>query len=476
MPGMKPSLTSLIHWSRTSALPLVQRQGSQLMRWTQHTALPAIQRTGERVVGRITEEPGQRHWSALTPSRRWSSWIIWSLVGVAGFGIVWSSFARIDETIQATGKLEPFGTTKDIKAPLGGVIRSILVRDGQEVSQGQPLLEMDTTAASSKLKALQEVRTRVEADVQLSKGQLGARVDRSTLTANQLGKLTALRDEYSSRIAAARSAVNQAESSLRAAQTQLQSKREALRIREDILTDIQPLVAQGAMARSQYLKERQEVLLLRGEVKGLATNVLRARDELTASKDKLKNTVALTRIDFTSKVEESEKQLAELLNQINETSLTLKYQVVRSPVKGVVFDLKPTSPGFVVNSEVPMLKVVPTDRLVARIFVANSDIGFVQPGQVVQVRVDAFPYNEFGELKGKILSIGSDVLAPDENYKFFRFPVTVALDQSSLRYKGRNLKLRAGMSINANVILRQRPVIAIFTKQVLPFWDSLKGL
>ena len=473
---MKSSLNGLLAWSRSNALPVVQRQGQQVLRWTQHRAIPAIQRTGERVVRRITEEPGQRHWSALTPSRRWSSWIIWSLVGVAGFGIVWSSFARIDETIQATGKLEPFGTTKDIKAPLGGVIRSILVSDGQDVSEGQPLLEMDTTAAAAKLRALQEVRGRVEADVLLSKGQLGSRVDRSRLNANQNGKLTALRDEYQSRIAAARSAVEQARSSLRAAETQLQSKRQALRIREEILTDIQPLVAQGAMARSQFLKERQEVLLLRGEVKGLAANLVRARDELTASSDKLKNTIALTKIDFTTKVEESEKQLSELSNQISDTALTLKYQLIRSPVRGVVFDLKPTSPGYVVNSEVPVLKVVPTDRLVARIFVSNSDIGFVQPGQVVQVRVDAFPYNEFGELKGKILSIGSDVLAPDETYKFFRFPVTVALDQSVLRYKGRDLKLRAGMSINANVILRQRPVIAIFTKQVLPFWDSLKQL
>ena len=132
---------------------------------------------------------------------------------------------------------------------------------------------------------------------------------------------------------------------------------------------------------------------------------------------------------------------------------------------------------FVRPSRVHLLILTDSaDCLVARIFVVNSDIGFVQPGQQVQVRVDAFPYNEFGELKGKIVSIGSDVLAPDETYKFFRFPVTVALDHSTLNYKGRQLKLRAGMSINANVILRQRPVIAIFTKQVLPFWDSLKGL
>ena len=447
-----------------------------MKRWLEHKALPALQRAGEKVVHRITEEKGQHHWAALQPSRRWSSWIIWTLVSVAGFGIVWASFARIDETVQATGKLEPKGTTKDVKAPMGGVIQSILVKDGEVVHAGQVLLEMDTTAAQAKLVALKSVRERVLADVQLSRGQLGLHINRKQLSANQAGKLAALQSEYVSRVEAARSGVAQAKSNLDATQNQLNAKRDALRIREQILRDITPLAAQGAMARSQFLKEKQEVILLRGEVRSLADNLTRSRDALQEAKFKLSNTEAMTRIDFSSKVEESEKQLAELSSQISDANLTLKYQKIKSPVNGVVFDLKPTSPGYVVESEIPMLKIVPNDHLVARIFVSNRDIGFVRPGQFVQVRVDAFPYNEFGELKGKVQSIGSDVLSPDQTYNFFRFPVTVELERSALRYKGRDLTLRSGMSINANVVLRQRPVIAIFTQQLLPFWDSLQKL
>lgn len=447
-----------------------------MRRWLEHRALPALHRIGDKVVHRITEENGQRHWTALQPSRRWSSWIIWTLVGVAGFGIVWSSFARIDETVQATGKLEPKGTTKDVKAPMGGVILKILVKDGQTVRAGQVLLEMDTTAVKSKLKALNAVRGRVQADLQLSRGQLGAMVDRTQLSANQAGKLLALRSEYASRVSAARSGVMQAQSNLDAARYQLMAKRDALKIREQILRDIAPLTAQGAMARSQLMKEQQEVILLRGEVRSLTSNVGRSREALDESRSKLSNTEAMTTIDFSSKVEESEKQLAELSSQISEAELTLKYQKLQSPANGLVFDLKPTAPGFVIESEVPMLKIVPTDHLVARIFVSNRDIGFVRVGQFVKVRVDAFPYNEFGEISGRVQSIGSDVLSPDQTYDFFRFPVTVALDRSALRYKGRDLVLRSGMSINANVVLRQRPVIAIFTQQILPFWDSLQKL
>lgn len=447
-----------------------------MKRWLQHHALPALQRGGEVLVRKITETKGQHHWTALQPSRRWSSWIIWTLVGVAGFGIVWSCFARIDETVQATGKLEPKGTTKDIKAPLGGVVLKILVQDGQYVHAGQVLLEMDTTAASSKLAALKTVRERLLADLQLSRGQLGGAVNRQLLSTNQIGKLTALNSEYASRIAAAHSDVAQSQSQLDEVNTQLSAKRAGLKIREQILRDITPLAAQGAMARSQYLKELQDVLLLRGEVRGLESNAVGRRQALGSSRFKLANTEAMTKIDFSSKVEESEKQLAEISSQLAETELTLKYQKIKSPVNGMVFDLKPTSPGYVVQTEIPMLKIVPTDNLVARIFIANKDVGFIRVGQQTQVRVDSYPYNEFGELKGHVQSIGSDVLAPDQTYNYFRFPITVSLERSSLLYKGQKLKLRSGMSINANVILRQRPVIAIFTQQVLPFWDNLQKL
>ena len=184
--------------------------------------------------------------------------------------------------------------------------------------------------------------------------------------------------------------------------------------------------------------------------------------------------VSLTFVSSGSKL--PQKQIAQLSNQISESKVTLKYQALRAPKNGVVFDLQASTPGYVVNTERPILKIVPTDNLVARVLVPNKDIGFLKLQQLVKVRVDAFPYNEFGELSGRIRSIGSDVLEPNEQYNFYRFPVTVDLDSTSLQYRGSDLPLVSGMSVNANIVLRQRPVIAIFTQQILPFWDNLEKL
>ena len=108
--------------------------------WLQTKGLPAFQKQSSALINRFTADPSRQHWTALEPSNNWSRRILWTLVGLAGFGIVWASFARIDETVQATGKLEPKGATKEVKAPLGGVISEILVKDGELVEKGQTLL------------------------------------------------------------------------------------------------------------------------------------------------------------------------------------------------------------------------------------------------------------------------------------------------------------------------------------------------
>ena len=456
----------------------MSRNGFRPLIWFQTKGLPAFQKRSALLINRYTADPARQHWTALQPSNNWSRRIIWTLVGLAGFGIVWASFARIDETVQATGKLEPKGVTKEVKAPLGGVISEILVKDGELVEKGQTLLVLDTEAAKAKLKALEAVRDRVAADLALSRVQLGETPELGNLNANQRNKLRALEEEYRSRIEASEKGVVQARQAVDGARAQLSASEEALKIRESMLRDIEPLVREGAMARSQFLKEKQEKITLEGEVKNQRATLKRLQAGLQEAEQKLVNTKALTRIDFSTKVEEGQKQLAELENQLSETRLTLRYQRIKAPVTGLVFDLKPSSPGYVISGNVPepVLKIVPTDFLVARIFITNQDIGFIRAGQKVQVRVDAFPYNEFGDVKGSIGKIGSDVLPPDQTYNFFRFPVTVDLKRNYLDYKGKKLNLVSGMSVTANITLRQRPVIAIFTERVLPFWDSLEKL
>ena len=122
-------------------------------------------------------------------------------------------------------------------------------------------------------------------------------------------------------------------------------------LREASLLNIQPLVDIGALSRIQLFKERGEVIILRGEVESLKSDISRQKEVILETQNKLQNTLLLTNVDFSTKLDESEKQLAQLNNQISETRLTLNYQNIVSPAKGIIFDLRPASPGFVVTGK-----------------------------------------------------------------------------------------------------------------------------
>jgi hemolysin D len=142
----------------------------------------------------------------------------------------------------------------------------------------------------------------------------------------------------------------------------------------------------------------------------------------------------------------------------------MQYEELKAPVSGKIFDFQSSNPGAVVSTSEPILKIVPDSNLVAKVFITNRDIGFVQEGMEVDVRIDSFPFSEFGDVKGKVVQIGSDALPPDQIYNFYRFPVEIRLDQQNLLINKQPVTLQSGMSLSANIRTRKRTVLSIFTE------------
>ena len=143
---------------------------------------------------------------------------------------------------------------------------------------------------------------------------------------------------------------------------------------------------------------------------------------------------------------------------------------------------------YVVNSSEPILKLVPQGDLVAQVFITNQDIGFVKEKMArierkekiegkekieVDVRIDSFPYSEFGDVKGELEHIGSDALPPDEVHPFYRFPATVKLNQQSMMVNQGKFPLQSGMSVSVNIKLRKRRVISMFADLFVTKVDSV---
>ncbi len=256
-------------------------------------------------------------------------------------------------------------------------------------------------------------------------------------------------------------------------------------------------------------EQRQQIKQRRSEIAQLDEEHARLGLNANQGVEKIKNDVAVTQKDLYTRLSENEKQiasidsqlnkeitenekkLAEINNQLTQASQNLKYQEIRSPADGTVFEMKAYKEGVVnSNSPEPLLQIVPDDFLVAKVYVSNKDIGFVterfaaaQKSKTpleVDVRIDSFNFSEFGDVKGTVEWIGSDVLPPDQTYQYPHFPIKVKLKDQFLNIKmatgNKDMALKTGMGVNANIKLRDRTVMSLFTDQFTRQSDSLKNV
>lgn len=340
--------------------------------------------------------------SVLKQSTVWMRSITWALIGTTAFGVGWLTFAKTEEIVQATGRLQPIGSVKDIQLPVGGVAQEILVKDGQQVKAGQPLLRLDTEANLAQQQGLQS-------SLQLKLGQL-------VLKRTELNRYLDLNSQETKIL------------------------RDRLRLDQQILSRFNRLQKEGAAAELQYLQQKNKVAETQGQLE-------------QSQLDRLRQTAILGQA-----VNQLAAEIETLRSQLAQANQTLRYQVITAPVDGVVFDLKPKVIGFSAQSTETVMKIVPFDKLEARVEISNADIGFVLVGMPAEISVDSFPATDFGVIEGTVSKVGSDALPPDpaKQREDYRYPADIRLSSQQLKLKtGRELPLQVGMSVVANIKLRE---------------------
>ena len=382
--------------------------------------------------------------------RHWSSALIWLCTVLFGGTLVWAFTAKIDQTVTVRGRLEPSGSVREVDSPSGGVISKVFVEDGQIVKQGDPLFDVEAKGLASRRQALESTLSLYELQALALASILNSDGDPSRF--KPLPPIPFVNDSiFYSQLTTARQQSQQFRSQLVQVASRLASRKETLRLKEQIAADFKPLYEGGALSRTQYLMQLNQVQEFRAEVAAL-------REESS----RLIGAVA-------SQLNQIDRQIIQIRAELVGLKEVISYRTVRAPIDGRVFDTK-VSPQSVVNGDQNVLKLVPFNRLQAKVEISDSDIGFVRVGLPVNVSVDSFPSGEFGYIKGTLDTLGSDALPPDSRSPQYRFPATVSLIEQSVESGDQKLNLQSGMGVSANIKLRSRPVISIvsdlFTKQL----------
>ena len=357
--------------------------------------------------------------SVLQQGRFWMRTVTWTLIGTTVFGIAWLAIAQTEEIVVAKGQLEPVGSVQDIQMPVGGVVDDILVEEGDSVKKGEILMKLDTEAS-------EQQRQSLEASIRFKGVE---------------------REKYAE--------MNNAE---------IQMLEKNLILQLEILDRYRQLELAGAESELRLLSQLNTVEETRGRL-------------MTTKADGFRQLSLL------------DQQLAELKSRLAEVRVTLRYQQLKSPVDGVVFDLQPTASGFTAQSTQTVMKVVPFGALEAKVEVPSNKIGFVKipvgcPKQLADcmnadISIDSYPSTDFGVIEGKVTSIASDALAPDqqEQRQEYSFPVTIQLNKQILELKsGSELPLQVGMSLTANIKLRKVSYLQLLLGEFQDKAESLQRL
>ena len=398
-----------------------------------------------------------------------SSLLIWTALAATALVGVWAVTAPLTQSVAVPGKLEPGGSVRQIDAPLGGLVDAVLVKEGQRVRQGQPLIRFDLRAPRSALTSAQAVRERLINENQVLRASLGE-ISAAGLSLNQQRQLGSQQLDLSSKRRASEEELNKSSERARGLEA-------SLRIASDIVRRYQELVRSGAVSEVQLLDALNKQQQLQSDLNA-------EQREIARLEAVVRSTSTTPDVELRTRIEANLRQISELDRDIAQARLQIQYGLLSAPADGEVFDIS-VSAGSVVpptrqGDQKPVLRLVPTDSLQAKVYLPNNIIGFVRVGQQADISLDTFDASDYGRLRANVKRIGSDALNPEElvralgaEAKGLYFPATLQLQRQTLPAGRKAIPLQPGMTLTADIKLRERRYINILTSF---FEDKVRNL
>ncbi|MFS4581504.1 HlyD family type I secretion periplasmic adaptor subunit [Phaeobacter sp. C3_T13_0] len=381
--------------------------------------------------------------------------------------VVWSVLGRIDIIATASGRLIVDDRSKVVQAPERGEVSLISVRDGQTVTAGDVLIELNPTSAAAEgdrlrrqLQATLLEVARLEALLQSDPLASFAVPDGVAAELAQTAQKR-LQAEFDS-TSAQRLALGQRIAQIRLRQTAseaIATETSALiENTKERLDSRRTLMEQGLFPRYQFLELSRELIQQRRELAEAQVSMTQLVSEENDLNQQVEQLDFETRKTLLDRLAQEQIQRSNLRNQLIQADESARKMTVTAPVDGVVQQVGVTTIGAVVQPGQELLVVVPQSaNLEAEVMVLNKDIGFVRTGHPVEVKVDSFPYTKYGTIIGNVTNVSGDAIE-DERLGLV-YPARVKLERLEVDSGSETIALSPGMSVSAEIKTGDRRII-----------------
>jgi len=424
-----------------------------------------------------SEATGSARLDALLTHHPLPSWrmFAWPVMVMLTAAFIWAYFAELDEVAVADGEVVPQGNIKVIQHLEGGIVADLYVEEGDTVRVDQSLLLLDLASGGTNK---EELQVRLDSDL-LVQARLQAEASgkapnfpadlvkrRPTLVASQRQAYEARRRELASTLRVMQEQVKQKELETK----ELEAKRKAVirnyNLARERLKISQSLLSEGLTARIEHLELEAEVESLDGEMKSLEPSIPKAKAAVEEARQRLQEGEIRFRReaqDELGKTGQSIARIQELLTKATEQGLRAD---IKSPIAGVVKNLKYNTIGGVIRPGEPILEIVPTGaNLVIEAKLNPTERGFIHEGQDAVVKVSSYDYARYGGLDGEVIRVGADSSTDEEGTPYFR--VVVRTDKNYLGESEGQLPITPGMQATVDIHTGKKSVMDYLIRPVL---------
>jgi hemolysin D len=399
--------------------------------------------------------------------------ILWTIMAVFASAVLWATLGWIDIVATARGKIIPSGYSKVIQPYEAGVITAIHVQNGQVVKRGDVLIELDPTLnradhdrASNEYRAAKVEAARLRALIAGS-STFEAPPDgdpQYVLLQGQL--LTDQLAEYQARAASAQYLIDQRKAARDQTRENIRRLEATVPMEAERANAYKKLLDHEAVTKMDYLQAEGQRIDKTQELAGQKKRLM--QDQAALSEAEKNYRVLVSEFQQSKQVELSttETKVASLVQDVTKAGQKEDFQRLTTPIDGVVQQVAVHTVGGVVTPAQELLIVVPQDDPVeVEAQVENKDVGFVKNGQIVEIKIETFPFTLYGTIPGKVLSVSDDA-APIEKVGLV-YPTRVSMDRSTIHVEGRQVNLSPGMAVTVEIKTGQRRVIEYLLSPLL---------
>ncbi len=399
-------------------------------------------------------------------------YVILTLTLVIAAFIIWASVTRIDEVAVTSGKIIPSGNIKRVQSEDGGVILGILVREGEAVVKGQDLITMDPTNSVSnldqylvrnasltlrkeRLQALIDGREPDYSKVEAKYAELAAQQRR--LHAQKMESMQITRAILNNQI-------NQYQAELKELRNREKTLRQQYQLMKEEYETYEGLFKRELVGKTEFFGIKRQFIQVQEYLNQIPVRRIQVGEKLTESRNRLVKLREDALESWMAELASIEAESSEILEVIKRYEMDVFQLSIKAPEDGVVHNLQVNSSGEVVKPGETVLELVPIGKtLVAEVRISSRDVGHIQEGQPVTVKLTAYDYARYGGMKGTLTDISPTTIMDEKGIVYYQGIITL---ESKYLGKGKKHLILPGMTVQADIKTGDKTLIGYFMKPI----------